>query len=269
MRERVSRRLAAIGLRLVLGAAATVAMAWAGGGATARAADPSVLVASRYSGSDLTGGQSAWPPRATTKPSATPPLWPASRDESKTWLPLPLLADEPAEPQVRVQSAQGADQDTPGAGGFISEVRLGALVHDAALVTGRRERGADVTAEVLFTSPEFLDIIASPRPHLGLAVNTAGDTSQLFAGLTWDWNFAGSLFVEGTLGLAVHDGELTASAGHKGLGCRVLFRESVALGARFLARHNISLVFAHISNADLCGQNEGLDTIGVRYGYVF
>jgi lipid A 3-O-deacylase len=96
-----------------------------------------------------------------------------------------------------------------------------------------------------------------------------GDTSQLYGGLTWDWNFFGPLFVEGTLGLAVHDGELNGSPGHKALGCRLLFRESVAVGARFLARHTISLVFAHISNADLCADNDGLDTLGIRYGYEF
>jgi len=44
---------------------------------------------------------------------------------------------------------------------------------------------------------------------------------------------------------------------------------SVALGARFLERHAIAIQFAHISNANLCAGNAGLDAIGIQYGYQF
>lgn len=53
------------------------------------------------------------------------------------------------------------------------------------------------------------------------------------------------------------------------MGCRALFRESVSLGVRFLERHSLSLMLAHISNAGPCDLNKGLDADGIRYGYRF
>ena len=47
------------------------------------------------------------------------------------------------------------------------------------------------------------------------------------------------------------------------------FLSEVRIGARFLKHHSASVMFAHISNADLCDNNEGLDTLGVRCGYKF
>lgn len=155
-------------------------------------------------------------------------------------------------------------------GGLLSEVRIGWMLHDAGIFGRSEEEGFDIDGELLFASPDVLDVIWSPRPLLGVSVNTAGDTSQVYGGLAWDWNFWGPLFVEGSLGLSVHDGNLEASSpDRKALGCRVLFRESVALGARFLERHSLSLMLTHISNATLCDNNEGLDTIGIRYGFKF
>jgi hypothetical protein len=34
-------------------------------------------------------------------------------------------------------------------------------------------------------------------------------------------------------------------------------------------RHRISILFDHMSNAYLASPNEGMDTIGVRYGFQF
>ena len=80
----------------------------------------------------------------------------------------------------------------------------------------------------------------------------------------------GPLFFEASFGGAVHDGELNDDAeGEKALGCRVLFRESLALGWRLDARHSLSVMLDHISNGGLCEHNEGLDTLGLRYGYRF
>jgi hypothetical protein len=53
------------------------------------------------------------------------------------------------------------------------------------------------------------------------------------------------------------------------LGCRVLFRESLSVGVRFMKHHSLSVMVDHISNAGLCDHNDGLDTLGVRYGYRF
>src|SRR3546814_17393937 len=75
--------------------------------------------------------------------------------------------------------------------GFLSEVRLGGLAHDVGVFGRSEEDGFDVNAELLFVYPEFLKVIWSPRPHIGTSVNTSGDTSQAYFGLTWGWDVFG------------------------------------------------------------------------------
>lgn len=185
---------------------------------------------------------------------------------------LDMGVTAPLEPAAGPPGTQVAVRDEEeGLGGILSEVRIGAMGHDVG-VFGRSEEddAVDINAEILFVSPDFLEPIWSPRPHIGITANPNGDTSQVYGGFAWDWNFWGPFFVEGTLALSVHDGERDeVREDKKALGCRVLFRESVSLGARFLERHSLSLMLAHISNANLCDNNEGLDTFGIRYGYKF
>ena len=84
--------------------------------------------------------------------------------------------------------------------------------------------------------------------------------------------------LSGIFPLKIEDGE------SKSLGCRFLFRESVNAGYRFNKRHALMLHFDHSSNANLCEKNtrdgtaegrhdvtlnEGLESVGVRYGYMF
>ena len=57
--------------------------------------------------------------------------------------------------------------------------------------------------------------------------------------------------------------------GQKSLGCKVLFRESAALGYLVTEKHSLSVALDHISNASLCSSNEGLDALGMRCGYRF
>ena len=72
----------------------------------------------------------------------------------------------------------------------IDEVRLGVLAH--SIDSSNAEDGADLNLELLFRRPAgsygnaLLDLALRPRVHLGASVNTAGDTSQVYAGLTWD-----------------------------------------------------------------------------------
>lgn len=157
-------------------------------------------------------------------------------------------------------------------GGIVSEVRGGVLAHDQGPFSSNKEDGVDLNLEVLFTAPDLLKVIWSPRPHVGLTGNTAGDTDQFYVGLGWEWDFLKHWFAGFTLGGAVHDGELTTTDGardKKELGCRLLFRESVDAGYRFGGRHSLMLHFSHISNAKLCEVNEGLENVGIRYGYRF
>lgn len=230
---------------------------------------------------ERTGATPNWRAPAAARTAASgPPVAPVRPLVRGTAVPPPgagerLAASDtvPLEPAGRPSPRQVAVRDDAeaGLGGILSEVRIGAMAHDVG-VFGRseEENAVDINAELLFISPEFLEAIWSPRPHIGITANTMGDTSQIYGGLTWGWNFWGPLFAEGTLGLSIHDGELDPVRGDKkALGCRVLFRESVSLGARFLERHSLSLMLAHISNASLCDNNEGLDTFGIRYGYRF
>lgn len=169
-----------------------------------------------------------------------------------------------------VSAAFGNSAAAEPVGGFISEIRLGAQYHDAAVFNTRRERGWDVSGEFLFVSPRFLEFAFAPRPHLGFHANTAGDTSQVYFGLSWEATVWQGLFVGFSLGGSVHDGVLRKGRiDRQALGTRVLFRESVEIGYRFAGGYSISVMFDHVSNARLASSNQGLDTLGARLGYSF
>jgi lipid A 3-O-deacylase len=162
-------------------------------------------------------------------------------------------------------------------GGFIDELKFGVLRHDAGVFGDNKEDGVDLNLEARFVSPEFLRPLFSPRPHLGLSVNSAGDTSQLYAGLTWSFTLLrglfstrDSLYLDASVGGAAHDGKLDGDlADRKALGSRILFRESLELGYSFTPSQSISIMLDHVSNANLANRNEGLDNLGVRYGVKF
>src|SRR5690242_4608066 len=161
------------------------------------------------------------------------------------------------------------------AGSLIDEMRAGIFYHDAGVFGSNKEDGPDLNLELRVASPDFLSAIWSPRPHLGVHANLAGDTSQLYFGLTWTfmlWPTGGAdgLFLDASLGGSAHNGKLdTDDPDRKSLGSRVLFRESLELGYRFAEVHSISVMLDHMSNANLADRNEGLDTLGVRYGLKF
>ena len=120
---------------------------------------------------------------------------------------------------------------------IVDEVKTGVLAHDVGFLGHHVEAGADVNLEMLFTPPEILDFLGSPRPHIGGDINTAGRTSDGYFGLTWGimliQNLFGAgdgVFANGSLGGAIHDASPLTGAqqpdGHKLLGSRILFRES-------------------------------------------
>lgn len=152
----------------------------------------------------------------------------------------------------------------------LSEVRLGIMAHDAGVFGVRKEDGVDGNVELLFESPAILEAIWAPRPHIGLNLNFGGDTSQAYAGLSWSWMPVERWFVEFSFGGAVHDGKLsTLDRDRKELGSRVLFRESLSLGFHIDRNHSVMVTLDHISNANLADHNEGVDTLGLRWGYRF
>ena len=173
------------------------------------------------------------------------------------------------------ETAMRSEATAPGRAGpwlGISELRLGFLHHDAAIFGHNKEDGVDVMIEVRFArfTGGFWDTIGQPRAHLGVNINSEGYTSSAYTGLTWDWQIWGPVFFSLDLGGAVHDGETSTSRlDRKELGSRVLFRQAIEIGYRFQEHHALSLRFDHISNASLADNNEGLDTLGVVYGYSF
>jgi hypothetical protein len=151
----------------------------------------------------------------------------------------------------------------------VSEVRLGVLAHDVGPFSSRKEDGADINIELLFNDLGWFKRFGV-RPHIGGSINTSNDTSQGYFGLTGTVPIGKRLFFEMSVGGAVHNGNKNENEiGRKDLGCRVLFRESVA-GGIYLGKHaTLSVMLDHISDANLCEKNEGLESVGVRYGFRF
>lgn len=154
--------------------------------------------------------------------------------------------------------------------GWLDEAKLGVDAHDITLGGQHQEPGTDINGELLFTSPGLLSAIGRPRPHFGIAVNTAGATSYAYFGLTWTATVLGRAFISGALGGAVHDGETNEHKPHrKQLGSRVLFHEYVEAGYRVTPVISLSIFLDHISNADLVRHNAGMTNVGLRTGFKF
>lgn len=213
----------------------------------------------------------AAPVQATPAEPATPTSAAASTGEAVA-AGLPPQTFEQLYEARYSEPQQAAYEPDPheGYGGWLSELRIGLLEHDAGVWSGKKEDGLDINGEVLFVSPDFLDIIFSPRPTIGGSIHTEGETNVLYFGLTWEWNITPWLYLEGQWGPAFHDGNLTGQDGDtKGYGCPVLSRGSAALGVRFDEHHSIQAFYSHMSNGDICEENDGIDAAGVRYGYRF
>ena len=204
-------------------------------------------------------------------PFANAPSSPRPFDAGRTVrAPANPQSDAPP-PSVRVPTSNQPVRTSNRDGRkILSEIRLGALVHDEGPFSHRKEGGYDGSLELLFESPDFLKPVWEPRPHVGIQINSQGDTNQAYVGLTWEWDFWRAAFFDFSLGGAYHTGEkVTDDLDKKSLGCSVLFRESLDLGYRFNNSHALMIHLNHISNAKLCSTNEGMESFGIRYGYRF
>jgi lipid A 3-O-deacylase len=166
-----------------------------------------------------------------------------------------------------------ADADTALAQAAYSglEFRGGVLAHDVpGLWSGfRLERGIDINAELLFGAglPVFGGTV---RPAVGASINTEGFTSRAYVDARWEYQTPSGIFFGLGLGGTVHNGLLDPTdPDKKALGSRILFHIPLGVGLRLDERNSISVYFEHMSNAFLAQSNEGLDAIGVRYGYRF
>lgn len=155
---------------------------------------------------------------------------------------------------------------------FVNEVKLGVLAHDVPYLWSgfNLESGVDFSGEVIF-SPHVNLLGGTIRPGLGATINSSGYTSRAYLTTHWEWASAPTgLFFSVGLGAAIHDGHLEADApDRKALGARVLFHIPVELGYRFDEHNSLSFYFEHMSNANTNEYNEGMDNLGIRYGYRF
>ncbi len=159
-----------------------------------------------------------------------------------------------------------------GAGHWFYEAKFGVLAHDVdGLWSGfRRESGFDFNGEVVFGWNRALLPYAVLRPNLGVSINNGDDTSKLYGGFVIEVDLPAQLFLAFGAGITVHDGETeTRDPDKKELGSHLLFRIPIEIGFQAGDQHRFSIMFDHISNAYLASPNEGLDTLGVRYGYRF
>ena len=162
---------------------------------------------------------------------------------------------------------------TASAQGFVREVKVGVLYHDMPYIWSGfqlEQRSVDINFEVLF-QPSLPLLIGSLRPALGTTVSTVGATSHVYADVRWDiLDPAVGLFFAVGAGGAIHNGDLLPDAvDRKALGSRELFHFPAEIGWRFDGHSSVSVYFEHTSNAWLARYNEGLDRLGVRYGYRF
>jgi lipid A 3-O-deacylase len=174
----------------------------------------------------------------------------------------------------------------PAANAGVNEIHVGVMDHNICVTNCKnadKEDGPNVEFQVSFDSPGFLSWAGSPQPYLMASFNTGGDTSFAGAGLEWRWNFAGNWALEPGVGVVIHDGETNNpfangtpeaaafSDEHVLLGSDVLFRTSLGLTYDFEGPWEAQIFYEHLSHGQIfaSGRNQGLDELGVRFGYQF
>lgn len=180
---------------------------------------------------------------------------------------LPAVAQDDA--------AVAAPGEPPPRTRIVHSIAGGVLAHDYGVFTDSNvEDGVDINVEIQFTEPRWRQWrwIGSPRPMLGANINTAGDTSRVYGGLYWDWYPVNDWWFLGAgLGLTVHTADFEdPDPDERDLGSPVLFHLAAETGVRLAPHHAVSVYVDHASHARLFdNDNEGLDTVGVRYRYFF
>jgi opacity protein-like surface antigen len=151
----------------------------------------------------------------------------------------------------------------------ISELKFGALDHDTPGLWsgfGVERQSVDANIEVLFL-PWAYTFGGYLRPAVGATINFNGDTSKAYADLRWETESASGVFLALGMGAAVHNGEINLTdPARKALGSPVLFHPSAEVGYRWDGVNSLSIFADHMSNGFTQRYNEGMDTVGVRYG---
>jgi lipid A 3-O-deacylase len=155
---------------------------------------------------------------------------------------------------------------------IISELRLGFLDHDPPGLWSAfqvEKHTFDYNAEAMF-QPLVQFGGGVFLPAVGGTLNGRGGTSHAYADLRWLRETDCGLYAMIGIGAAVHNGKLDHSDRYsKALGSRELFHIPIEFGYRLDQHNSVAAYFEHTSNANTANYNDGLDRIGVRYGYKF
>ena len=169
----------------------------------------------------------------------------------------------------------------------VEEVRLGVVGNirsDHGDIVGGKYGALNAEIDIVSSSPDFLNIIGSPRPYLFASIPTADDGVTFGGvGLYWRNEFVQDWAFELGFGYIIHDGEVdniyapgtpeavAFEAEHQLLGSRDLFRTSMALERELGERAALQLYWEHMSHGQILdeGRNQGLDYVGLRFLYRF
>jgi lipid A 3-O-deacylase len=161
---------------------------------------------------------------------------------------------------------------------YVHELKLGLLGHDESFLIShsRREKrlGLDFSADITFVPYYAVPYIGGViRPALGATYSAIG-TNLAYVDARYQiegpFGSPANLFFMVGLGAAIHNGNQKFEAeDRKAFGTRTLFHIPAEVGWRFDRHHSVALYFEHVSNAGLGSPNEGMDNIGLRYGYRF
>jgi lipid A 3-O-deacylase len=169
----------------------------------------------------------------------------------------------------------------------VEELRFGVVGNvrsDHGDITRGKYGALNAEVEVVSSSPDFLNILGSPRPYAFISAPTAEDSVTFGGvGLLWRWEFADGWAFEPGFGYVVHDGVIdnpftpgtpdaaAFEADNQLLGSRDLFRTTFALEREFGDRVAAQLYWQHMSHGQILdsGRNQGLDYVGLRLAYRF
>lgn len=167
-------------------------------------------------------------------------------------------------------------------GEYLHEFRLGASFEGVELDPDFAylptiipvDRLHKLSFEALFRTPypDVFQWVGSPKPTIGGALSLTGDTSWVFAGLTWQLPvFETPLFLEATVGATLHNGPLhDAPEGEAVYGCRSLLYVRGGIGYDIDEHWTASAYLEHGSHGRICGtDNSGFHSVGFQIGYKF
>ncbi|GGC98520.1 acyloxyacyl hydrolase [Aquisalinus flavus] len=166
------------------------------------------------------------------------------------------------------------------------ELRLGMAMHDFEVnMDDRRESGVNFQPQYVWNSPDFLRILASPRPYVIASINSDQETNFVGGGVLWKKNFWDTAyFWEIDTGIVYQDGRTDLPPPDQPVerqrvldteitfGSETQFHFVSGLGMAVTEEWDVQLFFEHLSHGQIFGdsdKNEGVENIGIKFGYKF